>query len=200
MPRSSIFLSDTFIEDLGSSNGTFINGKKAEKCVPLRHGDVVTIGTHQLEYVNNTETEENEFFKKELLSYPRSPLAAAAIIRLVEQHTRNVKNVLQSFVNDKEAQLPSGKITVQSATGQGNALNLRKVLTVLHRQDKPTAAFSRREEGVFLTYVSSGSDDKDYPLVNGESIGQLSCLLKDGDKISIRGTDLLFNQDEDKPE
>lgn len=36
------------LEDLGSRNGTFVNGKRAEGVVPLREGDVVRIGTVEL--------------------------------------------------------------------------------------------------------------------------------------------------------
>lgn len=36
------------LEDLGSRNGTFVNGKRAEGVVPLREGDLIRIGTVEL--------------------------------------------------------------------------------------------------------------------------------------------------------
>ncbi len=39
--------SASYVEDLGSTNGTFVNGKRIQKHA-LHHGDVVTIGNHQL--------------------------------------------------------------------------------------------------------------------------------------------------------
>ena len=42
---------DSFLEDLDSTNGTFVNGKPIDKH-PLRNGDVITIGKHELRYVN----------------------------------------------------------------------------------------------------------------------------------------------------
>jgi len=42
------YLNSSYIEDLHSSNGTFINGKRIEKHT-LKPGDVVTIGHHILE-------------------------------------------------------------------------------------------------------------------------------------------------------
>lgn len=36
------------LEDLGSRNGTYVNGKRAEQAVPLREGDVIRIGTVEL--------------------------------------------------------------------------------------------------------------------------------------------------------
>ncbi len=42
-------LDDTFLEDLGSRNGTFVNGKLARKCA-LQEGDVVQIGGIELSF------------------------------------------------------------------------------------------------------------------------------------------------------
>ena len=43
-------LNDSFLEDLSSTNGTYVNGKLIKKHA-LQHGDVVTVGHHQLRYV-----------------------------------------------------------------------------------------------------------------------------------------------------
>jgi pSer/pThr/pTyr-binding forkhead associated (FHA) protein len=40
-------LNDSFLEDLNSTNGTYVNGKLIKKHA-LQHGDVITIGHHQL--------------------------------------------------------------------------------------------------------------------------------------------------------
>src|SRR6266566_4987927 len=40
-------LNDSFLEDLNSTNGTYVNGKLIKKHA-LQHGDVVTVGHHQL--------------------------------------------------------------------------------------------------------------------------------------------------------
>lgn len=42
-------LDDTFLEDLGSRNGTFVNGKLARKCA-LNDGDVVQVGEIELSF------------------------------------------------------------------------------------------------------------------------------------------------------
>ena len=33
-----------FISDMGSSNGTFINGKRVDSAAPIAHGDEITLG------------------------------------------------------------------------------------------------------------------------------------------------------------
>jgi FHA domain-containing protein len=45
-------LNDSFIEDLGSTNGTMVNGKPVKKHF-LQNNDVVEIGKHKLKYFND---------------------------------------------------------------------------------------------------------------------------------------------------
>ena len=44
-------LNDSFLEDLNSTNGTYVNGKLIKKHA-LQHGDVVTVGHHQLRFAH----------------------------------------------------------------------------------------------------------------------------------------------------
>jgi predicted component of type VI protein secretion system len=56
-------LNDSFLEDLNSTNGTYVNGKLIKKHA-LQHGDVVTVGKHQLRYIDSDAEEmekEDEF-------------------------------------------------------------------------------------------------------------------------------------------
>ena len=46
---------DVYIEDLGSTNGTLIDGKKINKKKLLRHGDKVKIGQHEFVYVDEKQ-------------------------------------------------------------------------------------------------------------------------------------------------
>jgi pSer/pThr/pTyr-binding forkhead associated (FHA) protein len=57
-------LNDSFLEDLNSTNGTYVNGKLIKKHA-LQHGDVITIGHHQLRFSDEqtNETEQDEFEK-----------------------------------------------------------------------------------------------------------------------------------------
>jgi pSer/pThr/pTyr-binding forkhead associated (FHA) protein len=57
-------LNDSFLEDLNSTNGTYVNGKLIKKHA-MQHGDVITIGHHQLRFSDQQEvqTEQDEFEK-----------------------------------------------------------------------------------------------------------------------------------------
>ena len=46
--RVFTYLNSSYVEDLGSSNGTFVNGKRVDKHI-LRPGDSLRVGNHLLE-------------------------------------------------------------------------------------------------------------------------------------------------------
>ncbi|MDG2374791.1 MAG: FHA domain-containing protein [Woeseiaceae bacterium] len=57
-------LNDSFLEDLNSTNGTYVNGKLIKKHA-LQNGDSITIGHHQLHFSDQqtSDNEEDEFSK-----------------------------------------------------------------------------------------------------------------------------------------
>ena len=57
-------LDDSFLEDLNSTNGTYVNGKLIKKHA-LQHGDVITIGHHQLFFSDErgSQAAQDEFKK-----------------------------------------------------------------------------------------------------------------------------------------
>jgi len=60
-------LNDSFLEDLNSTNGTYVNGKLIKKHA-LQHNDVITIGHHQLKFVaSSIEEEEDDEFARTMI-------------------------------------------------------------------------------------------------------------------------------------
>jgi pSer/pThr/pTyr-binding forkhead associated (FHA) protein len=60
-------LNDSFLEDLNSTNGTYVNGKLIKKHA-LQHGDVITIGHHQLRFSEqHADDNEQEEFEKTMV-------------------------------------------------------------------------------------------------------------------------------------
>ena len=79
-------LNDSFLEDLNSTNGTYVNGKLIKKHA-LQHGDVITIGHHQLRFSDQQtkETEQDEFEKTMVIpSRPANAEQLAAAERAAE--------------------------------------------------------------------------------------------------------------------
>ena len=53
-------LEDSFLEDLGSTNGTYVNGKLVKKHA-LENGDKITLGKYQIAYQNSSGSGEQDF-------------------------------------------------------------------------------------------------------------------------------------------
>src|SRR4051794_3805724 len=76
-------LDDSFLEDLGSTNGTYVNGKLIKKHA-LKDGDIVGIGKHELKYVNEHATADDDDFEKTMIIRPGSASAAVAAAKAAE--------------------------------------------------------------------------------------------------------------------
>jgi hypothetical protein len=72
-------LNDSFIEDLGSTNGTMVNGKPVKKHF-LQANDVIEIGKHKLKYFNDAPSQASaaDFEKTMIIRSPSKPAAPAA--------------------------------------------------------------------------------------------------------------------------
>jgi pSer/pThr/pTyr-binding forkhead associated (FHA) protein len=72
-------LNDSFIEDLGSTNGTMVNGKPIKKHF-LQNNDVVEIGKHKLKYFNDAPAAATaaDFEKTMIIRNPGKAAAAPA--------------------------------------------------------------------------------------------------------------------------
>src|SRR6202048_314043 len=60
-------LNDSFLEDLNSTKGTYVNAKLIKKHA-LQHGDVITVGHHQLRFVEDDEQQDE--FEKTMVIQP----------------------------------------------------------------------------------------------------------------------------------
>lgn len=67
-------LNDSFLEDLGSTNGTLVNGQPIKKHF-LQNGDLVEIGKYKVKYVNEqgAGTSATDFEKTMVLRAPQRP-------------------------------------------------------------------------------------------------------------------------------
>ena len=76
-------LNDSFLEDLNSTNGTYVNGKLIKKHA-LQHGDVITVGHHQLRFVEDDE-QQDEFEKTMVIQPSARPVEK---LRTAVQHSQ----------------------------------------------------------------------------------------------------------------
>jgi len=185
-------LNDSFLEDLNSTNGTYVNGKLIKKHA-LQHGDVITVGHHQLRFVEDDEQQDD--FEKTMVIQPSarpvekvrtaSEIAEKASASLSATGTRRA---LGDGAVPKKA-----KLQVLSGAFAGRELELNKALTTLGRPGVQVAAITRRADGYFIVHVDSEKEN-DYPLVNGVPIGAQARQLHDNDVIQLAGVKMGFFQ------
>lgn len=197
-------LNDSFLEDLNSTNGTYVNGKLIKKHA-LQHGDVVTVGHHQLRFVDtqSSDTEPDEFEKTMVITAGSAVAAAAAkkASAIVPPPSAQPKASATSTAirapanasatGEHPVALPKAKLQVLSGAFAGRELELNKALTTLGRPGVQVAAITRRADGFFIVHVDSGKPN-DYPQVNGSGIGEQARKLQDNDVILLAGVKMGF--------
>ena len=196
-------LNDSFLEDLNSTNGTYVNGKLIKKHA-LQHGDVVTVGHHQLRFMDTQGTDaEPDEFEKTMIITPGSAVAAAAAkkaqsITPPSAPTRPIAPAptgraagAPTANGEHPVALPKAKLQVLSGAFAGRELELNKALTTLGRPGVQVAAITRRADGFFIVHVDSGKPN-DYPHVNGSVIGEQARKLQDNDVILLAGVKMGF--------
>ncbi len=176
-------LNDSFLEDLDSTNGTFVNGKLVKKHA-LKHGDVITIGKHELKYVNDDATTDDQDFEKTMIIRPGMASHAAAAAKAEETAPPPPAGIGSQVVAED---MPLGKIQVLSGPGAGTELELKKALSTLARPGVQVAVITRRPQGYFITHVEGK-----HPLVNGDSIGAQAHALNDHDVVELAGVKMEF--------
>jgi hypothetical protein len=184
-------LNDSFLEDLNSTNGTYVNGKLIKKHA-LQHGDVITVGHHALRFVDGEAEEPQDEFEKTMVIGPRAaarlqipPAAAAPPPPPAPTPSASLPGYAPPPAPKK------GKLQVLSGQFAGRELELVKTLTTLGRPGVQVAAITRRADGYYIVHVESGPPNN-YPLVNGTAIGSQARKLTDNDVIQLAGVKMGF--------
>lgn len=189
-------LKDSFLEDLNSTNGTYVNGKLVKKHA-LKDGDVIAIGKHQLKYTQGgaaaaaDDDEGADEFEKTMIIRPGSKTQSGA--PSMDSVNKAMAAAGAAPIADQQAKpgaLPNGKLQVLSGAFAGRELELNKALTTLGRPGVQVAAITRRADGFFIVPVES--TDGKAPTVNNTPIGQAATKLNNNDVIEIAGVKMGF--------
>ncbi len=195
-------MDDVFIEDLGSTNGTYVNGMLIKKQA-LQNGDLVGIGKHELKFVTESIATLADDFEETVMIKPEAAANLAASSKPIEPEPTTIKieNAAENLLSKKpteEAQTTpqpiAGKIHILNGPLAGKELNLTKALTTLGKPGVQVAVIAKRPQGYFLTHIEGNKDGEQmFPMVNGESIGAKAYSLVDGDVIELAGIKMAFS-------
>jgi predicted component of type VI protein secretion system len=190
-------LNDSFLEDLNSTNGTFVNGQQVKKHF-LQNNDVIELGKYRLKYVNEAPAMASQTdFEKTMVLRPDMmrkaaeqsagrPAEAAAPPPTVPP--ANPVPPVQRPEPPAQPALPLGTIQILTGSNAGKTLDLVKSLTTLGKPGVQVAVIARRPHGYFLTHVEGAR----FPAVNGVSLDTQAHELKDHDIIELAGVKMEF--------
>lgn len=157
---------DVFLEDLNSTNGTYVNGKAIKK-QQLQNGDTVEIGKYKIKFVHDGAAD----------SYEKTMVI-------------NSGAVMQAAPEAAAPSVGNASIKVMSGAAAGREVPLVKVVTTIGKPGVAVAAITRRPHGYVVALVEGATR----PTVNGSPIGTEAINLRHGDLIELAGTQMQFIQ------
>ena len=169
-------LNDSFIEDLDSTNGTLVYGKKITKHALVNNNSIV-VGNYELKYINATADEQGDFIKTMIFQAGTGVTPSSGETALTSANT--------STTDPRPA-----KLKLMSGENEGKELPLTKIITTVGIPEVQVAAITRRPTGYYLIVVDAGKENK-MPLVNDNEIDKQH-LLVSGDVINVGGVKMEF--------
>ncbi|MFN3303764.1 MAG: FHA domain-containing protein [Roseateles sp.] len=163
---------DVFIEDLNSTNGTYINGKAIKKQL-LADNDTVEIGKYKIKFLLN---DGGDYEKTMILKPGFAPPGVGP----------------GSSFGSLGGGTAIGPATIKVLTGAaaGREVALTKVVTTLGKPGVQVASITKRPTG----YVFAHVEGSQRPSVNGIPLTGESIALRSGDLIELAGTQMQFIQ------
>src|SRR5436190_8635948 len=170
--------SDVFIEDLNSTNGTYINGKAVKKQL-LAHNDTVEVGKYKIKFM----VEDGTDYEKTMIMKPGTMAPAGG------GYPTGRSSGFGALAAAGASAAPA-TIRVMNGAAAGREVVLTKVVTTVGKPGVQVASITKRPTGYVLAHVEGSSRPtvNSNPLV-GETVG-----LKNGDVIELAGTQMQFVQ------
>ena len=172
--------SDVFIEDLNSTNGTYINGKAVKKQL-LQHNDTVEIGKYKIKYLGV----ESSDYEKTMIIKPGTPMPGQPSPPSFA-HTAP----MGSGFGGLGAGGPAAAIKVLNGAAVGREVALTKVVTTVGKPGVQVASITKRPGGYVFAHVEGAGR----PMINGNPVAGEPVHLKNGDVIELAGTQMQFVQ------
>ncbi|MFO1226861.1 FHA domain-containing protein [Roseateles sp.] len=160
---------DVFIEDLNSTNGTYINGKAIKKQL-LADNDTIEIGKYKIKFLLGDGAD----YEKTMIMRPgQTPPMPTP-----------------SGFGGLPASSVTATIKVLTGAAAGREVQLTKVVTTLGKPGLQVASITKRPTGFVFAHV----EGTQRPSVNGIPLTGESIALRSGDLIELAGTQMQFVQ------
>ena len=179
---------EVYLEDLNSTNGTYVNGKAVKKQL-LQNNDTVEIGKYKIKFINEAP---GATFEKTMIMKPGMvpPMPAKPAPAPVGMSTAAMPAVAPAASATSDAAGLNASIKVLSGAAAGREVPLVKVVTTIGKPGVAVAAITKRTHGFVVAHVEGTNK----PTLNGAAIGPEPVTLKNGDMLELAGTQMQFLQ------
>ena len=180
---------DVFIEDLNSTNGTYINGKAIKKQL-LTHNDTVEIGKYKIKYLREESSDHERTVVIRPGSNAPTPYGNASPSQSMHPGLAApaAANPYSSIGAPQPQPTHTALIKVLNGAAAGREVALVKVVTTVGKPGVQVASITRRPNGYAFSHVEGASR----PSVNGAPLVGESVPLRNGDVIELAGTQMQF--------
>jgi hypothetical protein len=166
-------LTDVFVVDLGSTNGTYINGKMVRRHL-LQDGDVMAIGRYRVKYLSANElTDDAQTAAMPLESFSQSSFSQS------------------SFGPSQSGALGTplqASLRVLSGSSVGLVMPVVKAVSTYGKPGVALVAIAHRRHGYYVSCMEA----VDAPTLNGLPITDEPVLMQDRDVLELAGTAMEF--------
>lgn len=176
---------DHILEDLGSANGTIVNGTRLTRRI-LQHGDVMEFGQFHLRYLNPKVAADIDLERTMLIEGLSANLA-----QLGDGAGALVGNVPMPVIGPQRTNYLKARVWMGAGPRAGEVIELDRVVTIFGRPDIHAGVIVRRPLGYYVMHVVG----RRLPRVNGQAIGREARLLRHGDIVEAGDERLEFTLD-----
>jgi pSer/pThr/pTyr-binding forkhead associated (FHA) protein len=179
---------EVYLEDLNSTNGTYVNGKAVKKQL-LQNNDTVEIGKYKIKFINEAP---GATFEKTMIMKPGMvpPMPKPAAPAGGAQPAAAAGGAAAATATAEPVVNVNASIKVLSGAAAGREVPLVKVVTTIGKPGVAVAAITKRAHGFVVAHVEGSNK----PTLNGAAIGPEPVTLKNGDMLELAGTQMQFVQ------
>lgn len=156
--------SDVYVDDLGSTNGTYLNGHMIRSRELLRDRDAISVGNFRVEYL----------------------ATEAGRSASVADNTRTMSLDSIGFPGTGGVRLACLKVLNGSSAGL--EVPVVKAVTTFGQPGVSVVSISHRRDGYYVTAM----EGKTAASLNGKDLGSESKMLADNDVLNLAGTKMQF--------
>jgi hypothetical protein len=166
---------NTYVDDLGSTNGTLLNGSRVAKSV-IKHGDLIQVGNYQFTYF---EDDQEEY---EPTMFLRAEIEDTQIMQRNPPKSSDAKGE------------PLAAVKILNGPLKDKVLELRKPFNTLGFNGIKMAMIARTINGYTISTIHSNKlrRSNDLPTINGKMLPSETQALHSNDVLELAGTQMQF--------